>query len=291
MLKPKTSYRFGWQLRILWRYLRSGAIGWATQRTLAYVESRAYHLVVGRRHRLDDDWDVLIICDALRADHAHLLGVTTATETVRPTPGLWSLPFLKQTFEDGRWDDTVYVGANGYIGYIDHSRLHAVVVPDATTAIEAIHPQTVTDAAVETLQTYPDKRCVIHFMQPHVPMFTPDGPITDVWEQVRGGEVDDETLRGWYAENVRFVAPYVQEVTAAADGKVVITADHGENLGERRWGIKRYGHSHLTPECRLVPWLELPVTERREVSHGPPQEATQLDAAALEDRLAALGYR
>jgi len=291
MLKPNTSYRLGWQLRILWKYLQTGAIGWAAQRTLAYLESRVYHLFVGGRHPLKDDWDVLIICDALRADHTHFLGMTAETESVRPTPGLWSLPFLKQTFEDEVWDDTVYVGANPYIGYIDHSPLHAVVVPGATTSIEAIHPRTVADAALETLQTYPDKRCVIHFMQPHLPIFTSDGPITNVWEQVRGGDVDDKKLREWYAENVRFVAPYVQELTAAADGKVVITADHGENLGERRCGVKRYGHGHLTPECRMVPWLEMPVTGRRRVSHSKQQKTTQFDAAVLEDRLAALGYR
>jgi hypothetical protein len=292
MLKPDDSFAIGWQLRLLYTYIREGSIGWAMARTLAYIESRIYHLLLGHRRRIEEDWDVLIVCDALRADAVDTLELDGSEEQRVKTAGLWSLPWLKQCIEGHDRTDTVYVGANAYIEYIDTSRLHAryVTFTPETDEVDRVHPESVCRIAQQAAAAHPDKRLIVHFMQPHLPYFTDGEPEFDIWKRVKAGTLDDEMLREQYQENIAFLRPYVHDLISTLSGKIVVTADHGENLGERRLGIKRYGHSHWTPECVWVPWIELPCTERREVTHTPPTDpdTTDLD---VEAQLALLGYR
>ena len=292
MLKPHDTFRVGWQFRLLYRYIREGTIGWAMSRTLAYIESRVYHLILGHHRRIDEDWDVLIICDALRADEVDALELHDADEQRVKTAGLWSLPWLKQCIEGLDRTDTVYVGANAYIEYIDTSRLYAryITFTPGTDDVDRVHPEKVCQLAQEAAEAHPDKRLIVHFMQPHVPFFVDGEPIRDVWGQVKSGRLDDETLREQYRENVAFVRPYVNELIETLPGKVVVTADHGENLGERRLGVKRYGHSHWTPECVWVPWVTLPHGERTDVRRSEPIDQERGDSP-VEEQLALLGYR
>jgi hypothetical protein len=292
MLKPHDSFRVGWQFRLLYRYIREGTIGWAMSRTLAYIESRVYHLIVGHHRRIDEDWDVLIICDALRADAVDALELHDADEQRVKTAGLWSLPWLKQCIEGLDRTDTVYVGANAYIEYIDTNGLFAryITFTPETDEVDRVHPAAVCQLAQEAAEAHPDKRLIVHFMQPHVPFFIDGEPIHDVWERVKSGELDDATLRERYHENVAFVRPYVNELIETLPGKVVLTADHGENLGERRLGVKRYGHSHWTPECVWVPWVTLPHGERTDVRRSEPIDQERGDSP-VEEQLALLGYR
>lgn len=68
-------------------------------------------------------------------------------------------------------------------------------------------------------------------------------------------EVGAEKLREGYYNNLERVLPEVAKLTEELDGKIVITADHGEMLGENRY----YGHSYVPdhPKVVNVPWLEI----------------------------------
>jgi hypothetical protein len=70
-----------------------------------------------------------------------------------------------------------------------------------------------------------------------------------------------------------------------------VSADHGENLGEVQHGMVQLKHGNPTPECRLVPWLEMNYSERREIVEEPPIGYETIDDDAIEERLTALGYK
>ena len=66
-----------------------------------------------------------------------------------------------------------------------------------------------------------------------------------------------EKLRRAYEENLKLVLSYVNELVSylRREGLVVITADHGELLGER--GLFGHPERVRVPELVEVPWLEI----------------------------------
>jgi len=68
------------------------------------------------------------------------------------------------------------------------------------------------------------------------------------------GDVDkvNDMLRKAYIENLRWVLRYVSKLATTLPGRIAITADHGELLGE--YGL--YFHMTLPlPQLRVVPWF------------------------------------
>ena len=98
-----------------------------------------------------------------------------------------------------------------------------------------------------------------------------------------------------YRENVRVALEHVQRLLGEVEGWVVVTADHGELLGERMWPIpvRYYDHpaSLVCRELREVPWLEIANGPRREVCSAPPPGGFDVDGEVQQRRLQALGYR
>lgn len=63
----------------------------------------------------------------------------------------------------------------------------------------------------------------------------------------------DEKLRDLYEGNLRIVLEEVQKLLENLDGNIIVTADHGDLLGEN--GI--YGHGFEEDKLKEVPWLEI----------------------------------
>jgi hypothetical protein len=97
-----------------------------------------------------------------------------------------------------------------------------------------------------------------------------------------------------YRQNLRLVLDHVADLLAAIEGKVIVTADHGEMLGERLRPIpvRCYDHhpSLYVPELVEVPWLEVSSDSRRSVRPDPPEEVLSIDEESRTRRLRALGY-
>jgi hypothetical protein len=102
-----------------------------------------------------------------------------------------------------------------------------------------------------------------------------------------------------YEENLRLVLPYVKQLLEAFSGKTVITADHGEMLGNPttrvpiRLGKKRYNHPGKTyvPELRVVPWHTVDTGSRRQISSEPPEADDVVSEEEINNQLEALGYK
>lgn len=174
-------------------------------------------------------------------------------------------------------------------------------------------PADVTKAAIEAFETYPDKRLIVHYMQPHQPWIGPTAHAIRKRAEVRGwmhnrvegdhgrgefglvrdGVISHDKMEQAYRESLEITLEHVQRLLDAVPGRAVVTADHAELLGERVTPITRRRYGHPTnlkfKTLRRVPWLEIPGETRRDVSPDPPVES-RMTIEAREDRLAALGY-
>jgi hypothetical protein len=150
-------------------------------------------------------------------------------------------------------------------------------------------------------------------MQPHIPFIGPTGQQllgegwnTDnpdvhrrsIWSYLREGKEEIEINTVWkaYRENLDIVLSHVDSILDTVSGKTVISADHGNLVGERFSPIptkKKYGHPYgvYVPELVKVPWFILESDERREIRSEPPVETSSQSEETVEKRLEALGYK
>lgn len=270
-------------------------------------------------HVMQEDWDNLLILDACRydmfADHIELDGTLES----RISLGSSSEEFLERNFASATHHDTVYVNANPYIPRLDldEGTFHAVIdcINEWDQELETIRPETVANATRKAHKTFNDKRLIAHFMQPHHPFIgeagknlrgtglsleADDERDTVIWEYLESGSAEVSLDEVWeaYNENLDIVLTEVESLLDDLDGKSVITADHGNLLGERLSPIpsrRKFGHPYgvHTKELVKIPWFVVEEDTRKTVRADPPVEGDHenISEAELEDRLEALGYR
>ena len=262
----------------------------------------------------DREWDVLVVLDACRADLLRSVAPDTdvldSVETVRSV-GSSSSEWLENTFldhpETGR---TVMVTGNTWTDrYLDaeaFAALDEVWKYAWDDDLGTVPAPAVTDRAIAAARERDPDRLVVHYMQPHHP-FVPDpldgddglartgshSNTTNPWVALRRGEVTAERVRAAYRANLRYVLAAVSGLVENVDGRVAVTADHGNLFGE--WGL--YGHPMRTPVPALlrVPWAETTGVDRasRSPSLEPPEPlpvSRVYGADSDRDRLDALGY-
>lgn len=299
--------------------------------------SRFQNHVIGRIQRkmydggidvMEQDWDLLLLIDACRADlfEETVLGDGMFDEYSRVnTKASATMEWMEMNFSDGEWGDTVYVSANPWISQKAGDSFHHVenlwvsdygvdedTLEDSMTlkdagvdTAETVNATETTDRALEIAEEYPDKRIIVHYLQPHAPYIgNADGsekPQSEVkadlhpgkphWE----GRIDGERCWNEYQENLRYVMHHVWRFLDEVQGKAVVTSDHGEMFGEWMWPFPMRGYDHpmglRTPELVEVPWAVLD-RERREVTDDGVnmRQITDEEREQLEENLRDLGY-
>jgi len=262
-----------------------------------------------------EDWDNLIVLDACRydmfADQSSLPGRLES----RVSRGSNTVEFLAGNVAGRSLLDAVYVTANPQLRYHREAfepELHATIdVWEADGWDERYHtvlPETMTERTKAAAEEFPDKRLVSHFIQPHYPFLTDedvfengrafrDRDKVSCWQQVMTGElpVSPEAVWAAYRETLDRTLPAVAELLNALDGKTVVTADHGNMIGERARPVPvtEWGHPQgiYTEELVRVPWLVDDDDDRREiVAEEPVAPESEVDEGAVADRLEQLGY-
>jgi hypothetical protein len=251
------------------------------------------------------DWDTLIILDACRYDIFRDRVASTLPGDLRKqeSRGAATPEFIRANFADRRLHDTIYVSQNTWFlkleDRIDCELYEFQLTPDRPIA-------ETTDTAITALEESPNKRLVVHYIPPHHPFVGPTADEcfpsyeeqgNDLFERVQRGEVDisDTALRRAYKENLDRVLPEVERLLECIEGKTVVTADHGELLGDicRPVPVADYGH-HVglyVDELVSVPWLVYQSGERRDVCSGTPHPTSDVDSEAIDQRLRDLGYK
>lgn len=261
------------------------------------------------------DWDNLIVLDAARFDYFEDVNTIDGSLQKEVSRGKKSWEFIKGNFVGRDLHDTVYVTANpfstdipeGTFHYIDH--LHARKWDER---IGTVQPEDVVEAAVEAHEQFPNKRLIIHYMQPHRPYLGETAEILrkrldlqgygehnegiQIWGAIKQGDVMIEEIRNAYTESLEISLESIEELLDQLSGKSVVTSDHGEMLGERVFPFTTRVWGHMegfdTPTLREIPWLEIDFDERREIRTERPveSEGAELTDSEVSDRLEALGY-
>ncbi|ERJ05405.1 Sulfatase domain containing protein [Halorhabdus tiamatea SARL4B] len=269
----------------------------------------------------DEDWDTLVVLDACRYDMFESASQLEGTLSSRISKGSSTVEWLQANFDGRDLRDTVYVTANPQL---EENRdrwdiqLHEMINvwldegwDDETGTVRA---ETMTEAALEAAEKFPHKRLVVHYMQPHYPFVLAetdfdkehlqqidgkgDGPSKEnVWNQKFKRELDvsGEELWSIYTDNLEYVLEHVEELLDNISGKSVVTADHGNYVGERASPIpiREWGHPrglYDDPVVR-VPWFVYLSGDRREITkESRSSDMDKIQASVVSNRLESLGY-
>lgn len=294
--------------------------GLARPRLIAQEVNRLYHSRLHTRSYNTDgmdvlaaDWDNLLILDACRYDlfvrTSSLPGETTAVRS----RGTHTSEFLRGAFDGRSALDTVYVTASPMLSRHRDAvevRFHEVVDvwkdQGWDERYRTVLPETVAEAAGDALERFPDKRVLVHFLQPHYPFIGPTGRehfdldrLDFQWADMADGSlgIQDDVVRRAYEENLEEVLPSVRHLFDTLGGKTVVTADHGQMLGERSFPIpiREYGHPAgiYTDELVEVPWHVYQDGQRRDTVADEPAARSSTDHSEsdlVRERLQELGY-
>lgn len=221
------------------------------------------------------DWQNLIVLDGCRYDtYTDVVGEADS----RISMGSMSKDFVRKNFSSGDYSDIVYITANPYFYEEKFEKLTGRKPQDVFhdvihTYIEGwdeqnntVMPEAVLEDVKDAHEQYPDKRKIIHFMQPHHPFIdfeladkgfgdiTKDAVFVNEWDLAMRGELSHETVKEAYRSNLEAVMPYARDVADHLPGRTMLTADHGNLLGEN--GL--YWHP---PRSKAKPLREVPMTE------------------------------
>ncbi|ASJ08346.1 hypothetical protein A3L11_03505 [Thermococcus siculi] len=264
-----------------------------------------------------EEWDQLIILDDCRFDFFE------AGFRERNLPGKlgwkfslgsWTGEFLIKNFPEEKYEDMVFITSNPFVDKYLSGKFHAIISVWKTgwdERYQTVPPRAVYDAAVKALKSYPGKKLIVHFLQPHHPYFVlkfGDRTMRVIRDSISEGRLKMDTVQNeplnelylspiygqfhirkliWaYRENLRAVMPYVELLLHRLRGRTVVTADHGELFGEqvtRLLPIKVYGHG-IGRNANLikVPWWVIDDEDREKLRSK--KEITK-EIASIEGRL------
>lgn len=257
-------------------------------------------------------WDNLIILDACRHDFFKKVYKKYFQGKLKKatSPASNTIEFCKKVFTPRKFKDTIYISSNPFInssynikGFRGNQHFFKVVDVWRNgwkRKIGTVPPEEVNKAYLEMKEKYPNKRFIIHYMQPHQPYITEGG--SENWSEIidrqdgsrikeklkiliggplkkkikrknywkiqklLGKEVKHpmyelisaggiERLREVYKNEIRNVLKEIKNIEGKLEGKTVLTADHGELLGENG-DFGHYPKKHLDKLIE-VPWFEI----------------------------------
>lgn len=282
------------------------------------VVKSGYELYLGGLRRFDglanrgtpiyeEEWDVLLVLDACRAD---LMAEVADEYDFVDTNSTWSVAggsraWMQRNFTEEHADEmaeTVYVTGNPFSEEILDERefeaLDEVWEYGWDTELNTVPARAITDRTIHHSRERAPDRLIAHYMQPHHP-FVPNpldsgmnrddlsNPEKPVWDRLQERELGKEEVWEAYRENLLYVLDDVQAVLSNVDADtVVVTADHGNAIGE--YGV--YGHGDIPlAGVREVPWC---VTTASDTGEFDPELSpdNEIPDTTTEERLQDLGY-
>lgn len=263
---------------------------------------------------LERDWDNLVLLDSCRTDlFCHKNPFAGGSYSTVLSRGSDTVEFLRGNLDGNHYLDTVYVTASPQLYRLSggqhglnidtefHDRIE-VWKDNWAEDVKTVKPGPLTDAALEAAAEYPDKRLLVHYMQPHAPFLGPTAQehfdrdsLSFDWRKYR--DVADELLWKAYEETLETALPHAERLVGGLRGKTVLSSDHGQLMGERGFPvpIKLWGHPrhHYIEELVRVPWY-VPEYEQRKTVRAEEMDGCQgaeVDSDVVRSRLKNLGYR
>lgn len=268
---------------------------------------------------MKESWDNLIILDACRYDDFRDLNPLSGELEYRISRAADSSEFIQKNFCDRDLRDTVYITANPHVKHVSGDVFHKIVddpLSQWDPEVGCVKPSSVTEAALNAHSEFPNKRLIIHYMQPHDPPIGETGELikdeinlagtsnhtgpskegTRMMTAVRDGKIPVDMARKSYRENLSIVLEEVKILLDEINGRTVISSDHGEMFGEKPYPIigrlyEHYRHPHTIELCK-VPWFIIEADRRRSIHKSDNISSDKrVEDNQIEDQLKALGYK
>lgn len=269
---------------------------------------------------IEEEWDYLILLDACRYDTFKKYNKIDGKLNKKISLGSGTREWLKSNFKKYN-EDIVYVSANPFASNYDVAGFKA---SDYFYHVEdvwkygwdkktgTVPAENVTRAAIKIRGKYPQKKMVIHYMQPHGPWLGKTrltaedinedlgGGRTDnflpvtayFWDEAKYGDLNIETIKKAYEDNLVYVLSEVKKLIKHLNGKIVITADHGTAFG--KWGIYFHPRFIRMKDLNEIPWFVIEKNEgkieRKKKKDERGNKKTEGDERKIKERLASLGY-
>jgi len=264
---------------------------------------------------LEADWDNMILLDGCRYDIFESVNWLAGQLERQCSKASSTVGFLRTNVDGFDHSDTVYVTANGQLqnyqteidaDFFDVLTLYA---DGWDSELGTVPPGVVTSRAIEAARTYPNKRLLIHYVQPHFPFIGANTELDKYrtgesnhenafWRRVFDGDVEIDCDELWraYRKTLGLALEHVEPLLERLDGRTIVTSDHGNMFGEHGHPIpiQEWGHPDglYYHELVHVPWLVVEGGSRKEIIKEESRDwSLRPDPAVVEDRLRNLGYR
>lgn len=206
---------------------------------------------------LKPDWDYLIVLDDCKFDYfkKKIKGRLEGDLKTKISLGSTTREWLNKNFNQNH-PEIVYVSGNPFIsepklvkdiGFVPFHHIENVWDYGWSDELKTVPPENVTNATLDVIDKFPEKKFIIHYMQPHGPF---------IGECYREGSSETE---GWnkekYSKNLEIVLEEVERLVQYLNGSIVITSDHGECFGEYHF-IGHPINTYIRPLLE-VPWMEI----------------------------------
>jgi hypothetical protein len=231
---------------------------------------------------MEEEWDYLIILDGCRYDYFKRLNRIRGKLELKISLGSTTPEFIRKNFTR-RYPDVIYVSANPWVsetmflkslGFNPFFRIEEVWDFGWNEDHKTVLPETVTQAAIENVKKHPNKRIIIHYIQPHEPFINAENLVDEgferdrsrmkgirirdarrVWISVLNGDVSLDVIKKAYAENLKIVLKEVKRLLEFLEGEIIITSDHGQCFGE--FGLYSHPSGIYFRPLILIPWLRI----------------------------------
>ena len=290
--------------------------GWRRKRIQHRVNGPIQYKIHGPGiNYAEADWDTLVILDACRADlFEEVTSINRWDEYRQVNSGSGATPVWFKRKWDGEYGDIVYVAGTPVLSRCAPGSFHYIVEcwqNAINKKLNAPDPKVVTESAVKAHKEFPNKRVVVHYIQPHYPFLKdPDLHFTEfegtkqwdvdadpragnIWEALRAGIVNKNEVWSGYRRNLEYILNELDTLLDYVDGRVVISSDHGNLLGELTYPIpfREYGHPmhSVQPALTTVPWA-VNDGERRDIVTGEADSTSKATSQEIQNHLKALGY-
>ena len=230
---------------------------------------------------IEEDWDCLLVLDACRYDMFKKVykdyfnqGVLHKKKSLASCTKDWLLKNFKK-----KLNDIVYVSGTPYVTRInsdaafDGNKFHFVEeVWIEKWKNDTTPPEEMAKAILKIIKKYPHKRIIAHFLQPHTPYIGKTKipqefyksvqsklktkkfrPVHALEDGIKYGHLDLDLVKMAYEDNLRIALEEIKKIIDKLDGKIVITADHGECFGEK--GLYFHEVGIYIKELVEVPWF------------------------------------
>lgn len=210
-------------------------------------------------------WDVLIILDACRYDSFKKVNFIEGDLIAVDSESTRTTRWYQHNWNEYN-DDVILISSHSYPRSHGFYKNFYKFYDFYLERDDYREPKIALEKLIEIQNDY-DKHFLVHLLPPHLPYLGKKGskfmrqlkiPIVGrphVYRHVTkwGRKHGWKKLIGYYKENILYALTEINKYLPQIKGKVIISSDHGELIGERNI----YNHYNKHEKIFEIPWLQL----------------------------------